>query len=70
MCSRGHWRPAEDDKLRELVDRYGPHNWNAIAQKLQGRSGTLFLILTYLASYTYVPHTVIELNMHFLEKIN
>ncbi|XP_023520216.1 transcription factor MYB52-like [Cucurbita pepo subsp. pepo] len=39
MCSRGHWRPAEDDKLRELVERYGPHNWNAIAQKLLGRSG-------------------------------
>ncbi|KAL2461873.1 myb domain protein [Abeliophyllum distichum] len=39
MCSRGHWRPAEDDKLRELVQRYGPHNWNAIADKLHGRSG-------------------------------
>lgn len=39
MCTRGHWRPAEDDKLKELVERYGPHNWNAIAEKLQGRSG-------------------------------
>ncbi|EPS66016.1 hypothetical protein M569_08762, partial [Genlisea aurea] len=39
MCSRGHWRPGEDEKLRELVEKYGPHNWNAIAQKLQGRSG-------------------------------
>ncbi|CAN0902205.1 Transcription factor MYB52 [Linum grandiflorum] len=39
MCSRGHWRPAEDEKLKELVDRYGPHNWNAIADKLHGRSG-------------------------------
>ncbi|KAG5536002.1 hypothetical protein RHGRI_023705 [Rhododendron griersonianum] len=39
MCSRGHWRPSEDEKLRELVERYGPHNWNAIADKLQGRSG-------------------------------
>ncbi|XP_010939961.2 transcription factor MYB52 [Elaeis guineensis] len=39
MCSRGHWRPAEDEKLKELVARYGPHNWNAIAEKLQGRSG-------------------------------
>ncbi|CAI9773847.1 unnamed protein product [Fraxinus pennsylvanica] len=39
MCSRGHWRPAEDEKLRELVERYGPHNWNAIAEKLQARSG-------------------------------
>ncbi|XP_027359336.1 transcription factor MYB52-like [Abrus precatorius] len=39
MCSRGHWRPAEDEKLRELVERFGPHNWNAIAEKLRGRSG-------------------------------
>ncbi|KAI4374465.1 hypothetical protein MLD38_012456 [Melastoma candidum] len=39
MCSRGHWRPAEDEKLRELVQKCGPHNWNAIAEKLQGRSG-------------------------------
>ncbi|GAB4842702.1 hypothetical protein Ancab_012678 [Ancistrocladus abbreviatus] len=39
MCTRGHWRPAEDEKLRELVDKYGPHNWNAIAEKLHGRSG-------------------------------
>ncbi|XP_026659952.2 transcription factor MYB54-like isoform X1 [Phoenix dactylifera] len=38
MCSRGHWRPAEDEKLKELVGQYGPHNWNAIAKKLQGRS--------------------------------
>ncbi|XP_068664326.1 transcription factor MYB52-like [Aristolochia californica] len=39
MCTRGHWRPAEDEKLKELVERYGPHNWNAIAEKLLGRSG-------------------------------
>ncbi|KAK4776446.1 hypothetical protein SAY86_005134 [Trapa natans] len=39
MCSRGHWRPLEDEKLRELVEKYGPHNWNAIAEKLPGRSG-------------------------------
>ncbi|KAJ1293854.1 hypothetical protein BS78_01G101100 [Paspalum vaginatum] len=39
MCSRGHWRPSEDEKLKELVALYGPHNWNAIAEKLQGRSG-------------------------------
>ncbi|PKI71733.1 hypothetical protein CRG98_007866 [Punica granatum] len=39
MCTRGHWRPSEDEKLRELVEQYGPHNWNAIAEKLQGRSG-------------------------------
>ncbi|KAJ4950779.1 hypothetical protein NE237_027611 [Protea cynaroides] len=38
-CPRGHWRPAEDEKLRQLVDQYGPQNWNSIADKLQGRSG-------------------------------
>lgn len=38
-CTRGHWRPAEDEKLRHLVEQYGAHNWNAIAEKLQGRSG-------------------------------
>ncbi|KAJ0042853.1 hypothetical protein Pint_19201 [Pistacia integerrima] len=39
VCSRGHWRPAEDTKLKELVALYGPQNWNLIADKLQGRSG-------------------------------
>ncbi|KAF8111327.1 hypothetical protein N665_0076s0304 [Sinapis alba] len=39
MCSRGHWRPSEDEKLKDLVEQYGPHNWNAIALKLPGRSG-------------------------------
>ncbi|KAJ6677866.1 MYB TRANSCRIPTION FACTOR [Salix viminalis] len=38
-CHRGHWRPAEDEKLRQLVDQYGPQNWNFIAEHLQGRSG-------------------------------
>ncbi|XP_031473821.1 transcription factor MYB117-like [Nymphaea colorata] len=35
---RGHWRPGEDEKLRQLVEQYGPQNWNSIAEKLQGRS--------------------------------
>ncbi|XP_076901107.1 transcription factor MYB117-like [Bidens hawaiensis] len=39
ICPRGHWRPAEDEKLRQLVQLYGPQNWNSIAEKLQGRSG-------------------------------
>ncbi|CAL0327439.1 unnamed protein product [Lupinus luteus] len=38
-CPRGHWRPAEDEKLRQLVQQFGAQNWNSIAQKLQGRSG-------------------------------
>ncbi|KAJ7564619.1 hypothetical protein O6H91_02G026100 [Diphasiastrum complanatum] len=39
LRSKGHWRPDEDRKLIELVGHYGPHNWNLIAEKLQGRSG-------------------------------
>jgi len=39
LCARGHWRPAEDDKLKELVTQYGPQNWNLIAEHLEGRSG-------------------------------
>ncbi|CAL4964200.1 unnamed protein product [Urochloa decumbens] len=39
LCARGHWRPAEDAKLKELVAQYGPQNWNLIAEKLDGRSG-------------------------------
>lgn len=44
MCPRGHWRPAEDEKLRQLVQLYGPQNWNSIAEKLQGRSGVVFML--------------------------
>ncbi|XP_022746890.1 transcription factor CSA-like [Durio zibethinus] len=39
LCARGHWRPAEDSKLKELVAQYGPQNWNLIAEHLEGRSG-------------------------------
>ncbi|GMI65640.1 hypothetical protein HRI_000233300 [Hibiscus trionum] len=39
LCCRGHWRPAEDAKLKELVAQYGPQNWNLIAEQLEGRSG-------------------------------
>ncbi|TYI46163.1 hypothetical protein E1A91_D13G087400v1 [Gossypium mustelinum] len=39
LCARGHWRPVEDTKLKELVALYGPQNWNLIAEKLEGRSG-------------------------------
>ncbi|XP_041008058.1 transcription factor MYB54 [Juglans microcarpa x Juglans regia] len=38
-CYRGHWRPAEDQKLQQLVQHYGPQNWNFIAEHLVGRSG-------------------------------
>ncbi|XP_078444528.1 transcription factor MYB52-like [Wolffia australiana] len=39
MFSRAHWRPWEDEKLKELVGRCGPYNWNTIAEKLPGRTG-------------------------------
>ncbi|KAE8668843.1 myb-like protein AA-like isoform X2 [Hibiscus syriacus] len=39
LCCRGHWRPVEDAKLKELVAQYGPQNWNLIAEQLDGRSG-------------------------------
>uniref|UniRef100_A0A0D9UZK3 Uncharacterized protein n=1 Tax=Leersia perrieri TaxID=77586 RepID=A0A0D9UZK3_9ORYZ len=39
LCARGHWRPAEDAKLKDLVAQFGPQNWNLIADKLDGRSG-------------------------------
>lgn len=39
LCARGHWRPTEDQKLKELVVQHGPQNWNVIAEELEGRSG-------------------------------
>ncbi|GLT54436.1 hypothetical protein SLA2020_276350 [Shorea laevis] len=38
-CHRGHWMPAEDEKLQELIAQYGPQNWDFIAEHLEGRSG-------------------------------
>ncbi|XP_075662840.1 uncharacterized protein LOC142632288 [Castanea sativa] len=38
-CHRGHWKPAEDEKLQQLVEQHGPQNWNFIADHLEGRSG-------------------------------
>ncbi|XP_019427382.1 PREDICTED: myb-like protein AA [Lupinus angustifolius] len=39
LCARGHWRPTEDAKLKELVAQYGAQNWNSIADHFDGRSG-------------------------------
>lgn len=36
---RGHWRPHEDAKLRELVREFGPQNWNLMAEQIESRSG-------------------------------
>lgn len=56
MCSRGHWRPSEDQKLRQLVQQYGPHNWNAIAEKLQGRSGLYIFVHRIIQWYIYIEN--------------
>ncbi|CAH8283803.1 unnamed protein product [Eruca vesicaria subsp. sativa] len=37
-CQRNHWKRYEDDKLKQLVEQYGPH-WNIIAEHLSGRTG-------------------------------
>lgn len=47
LCARGHWRPAEDAKLKELVAQYGPQNWNLIAENLDGRSGIPFFFFFF-----------------------
>ena len=52
LCARGHWRPAEDAKLKELVAQHGPQNWNLIAENLDGRSGKLC-------------NVVVDSNVHF-----
>ncbi|KAL6178914.1 hypothetical protein ACLB2K_050431 [Fragaria x ananassa] len=36
---KGHWMPAEDSKLTELVAHYGPRSWRLIAKHLHGRTG-------------------------------
>ncbi|KAL4581772.1 hypothetical protein LXL04_006300 [Taraxacum kok-saghyz] len=36
---KGHWKPSEDVKLRELVALHGPKNWNMISEQLPGRTG-------------------------------
>ncbi|XP_012850222.1 PREDICTED: myb-related protein 3R-1 isoform X2 [Erythranthe guttata] len=36
---KGPWTPEEDDKITELVARYGPTKWSVIAKSLPGRIG-------------------------------
>jgi hypothetical protein len=36
---KGPWTPEEDDRVRELVGRYGLKKWSYIAQHLNGRLG-------------------------------
>ncbi|XP_015765299.1 PREDICTED: transcriptional activator Myb-like isoform X2 [Acropora digitifera] len=37
--NKGRWTKDEDDKVVELVRRYGPKRWSLIAQHLKGRIG-------------------------------
>lgn len=36
---KGPWTKEEDDKVRDLVSRYGPKKWTLIARHLKGRIG-------------------------------
>lgn len=36
---KGAWSDEEDQKLRELVEQYGPKKWSLISQELPGRIG-------------------------------
>ncbi|KAE9608689.1 hypothetical protein Lal_00020797 [Lupinus albus] len=36
-CSRGHWKPEEDERLKQLMMQYGPKNWNFISENIGGR---------------------------------
>lgn len=54
LCARGHWKPAEDAKLKELVALHGPQNWNRIAEKLQGRSGNFSFLFLFSLEFVKV----------------
>ncbi|XP_051113914.1 transcription factor MYB3R-3-like [Andrographis paniculata] len=36
---KGPWTPEEDEKIKKLVDKYGPKKWSTIAKSLPGRIG-------------------------------
>ncbi|XP_022882956.1 transcription factor MYB3R-5-like [Olea europaea var. sylvestris] len=36
---KGPWTPEEDEKIVELVAKYGPTKWSVIAKSLPGRIG-------------------------------
>jgi hypothetical protein len=45
---RGNWTPTEDDKLKKLVEEFGPYNWNNIAKYFNERSGIKNAIIFFL----------------------
>lgn len=54
LWARGHWKVAEDAKLKELVALHGPQNWNRIAEKLQGRSGNFSFLFLFSLEFVKV----------------
>lgn len=65
-CRRGHWRPGEDEKLRQLVEEFGPRNWNSIAEKLKGRSGAVpgySVSMMHCCSYRMIDHSMYALSV-------
>ncbi len=36
---KGPWTKEEDETLMQMVEKYGPRNWSAIAEHLPGRIG-------------------------------
>jgi hypothetical protein len=36
---KGPWTPEEDQKVHDMVKKFGAKNWSAIAQNLPGRIG-------------------------------
>lgn len=62
-CHRGHWKPAEDEKLQQLVEQHGPQNWNFIADHLEGRSGNMVSELCFIFS-KIVCNSVMSINSY------
>ena len=64
LCARGHWRPHEDAKLKELVAQFGPQNWNLIAEKLKGRSGIIRRVQIWGNVSNFYTWDDIDLHFH------
>jgi hypothetical protein len=64
---RGNWTPTEDDKLKKLVEEFGPYNWNNIAKYFNERSGIkieifffkILFILFYFILFYFIKFTKI-----------
>lgn len=52
--TKGHWKEAEDAKLKFLVAQHGPQNWSLIAEQLEGRSGIYIYIGFFFFLYVHL----------------